>query len=264
MTVRSWAEALNKIPSSPKELVDINGNHNPAKWVEEAGAACFFKHLDGMATAPLSKPSVFAGGMTDLGHTDILKRVSNTKDAYMTFLGKEFNVMLLTGHVSIKDVSAKMTSRNIIEGVNSASSFVKLLSLKKPLALLGLNPHSGDSGLLGTEETEVLAPALETLRKDKVLIEGPLVPDSAFTPDRWPRYSLYLALYHDQGLIPFKTVHGQNGVHITWGLPFVRTSVDHGTAFDIAGKDKADATSMRLAIEWAIKLCSIKNGDLRK
>jgi 4-hydroxythreonine-4-phosphate dehydrogenase len=258
VTVRSWAEALKKIPSSPKEIVDISGNQNPAKWVEEAGTACFFKHLDGMATAPLSKPSVIASGMTDVGHTDILKRVSNTKNAYMTFLGKEFNVMLLTGHSSIKDVASQITQESVIAGVQSASNFIKLLALKKPMALLGLNPHAGDSGLIGSEEDEIILPALEILRKDKVLIEGPLVPDSAFTPDRWPRYSLYLALYHDQGLIPFKTVHGQNGVHITWGLPFVRTSVDHGTAFDIAGKDKADATSMRLAIEWAIKLCSSK------
>ena len=87
-------------------------------------------------------------------------------------------------------------------------------------------------------------------------MEGPLVPDSAFTPDQWSRYSFFLALYHDQGLIPFKTVHGQKGLHLTWGLPFIRTSVDHVTAFDIAGKDKADASSMQLAIEWAIKLAS--------
>src|SRR5580704_14309969 len=166
VTVRGWAEALNKIPSSPKEIVDINGNQNPAKWVEEAGTACFFKHLDGMATAPMSKPSVIAGGMADVGHTDILKRVSNTKNAYMTFLGKEFNVMLLTGHSSIKDVAARITHENILAGVQSASSFVKLLSLKKPMALLGLNPHAGDSGLIGNEEAEIILPALETLRKD--------------------------------------------------------------------------------------------------
>jgi 4-hydroxythreonine-4-phosphate dehydrogenase len=263
VTVSSWAEALKKIPSSTKEIVDICGTANPAKWVEEAGTACFFKHLDGMATAPLSKPSVLAAGLKDIGHTDILKRVSRTKRAYMTFLGDHFNVMLLTGHSSIRDVISKITTENVIEGVVAASQFVKLLSKteskkfeKKSMALLGLNPHAGDSGLIGSEEGEIILPALEILRKDKVLVEGPLVPDSAFTPDRWPRYNLYLALYHDQGLIPFKTVHGQKGVHITWGLPFVRTSVDHGTAFDIAGQDKADGTSMRLAIEWAIKLSS--------
>ena len=126
----------------------------------------------------------------------------------------------------------------------------------RPIGVLGLNPHAGDSGLIGKEEADIITPVLEKLRGEKVPVEGPLVPDSAFTPSLRERYSLYLALYHDQGLIPFKAIHGQNGVHITWGLPFVRTSVDHGTAFDIAGQGKADSTSMRLAIEWAIKLCS--------
>jgi 4-hydroxythreonine-4-phosphate dehydrogenase len=263
VTVNSWSEALKKIPSSTKEIVDINGTSNPAKWVEEAGGACFFKHLDGMATAPLSKPAVQAAGLKDIGHTDILKRVSQTSDAYMTFLGEKFNVMLLTGHSSIKDVAQKITEESVRKGILAGASLVKLLSKsnskkleKRPMALLGLNPHAGDSGLIGTEEQKIINPVLESLWADKVNVEGPLVPDSAFTPDRWPRYSLYLALYHDQGLTPFKTVHGQNGVHITWGLPFVRTSVDHGTAFDIAGKDEADATSMRLALEWAIKLSS--------
>jgi 4-hydroxythreonine-4-phosphate dehydrogenase len=134
----------------------------------------------------------------------------------------------------------------------------------KPVAVLGLNPHAGDSGLIGDEEDLVIRPAIAALSNPTksespeparaVAIEGPLVPDAAFTQTNWSRYSLFLAQYHDQGLIPFKTIHGQSGVHVTWGLPFIRTSVDHGTAFDIAGEDKADPASMRLAIEWAIKL----------
>jgi 4-hydroxythreonine-4-phosphate dehydrogenase len=267
ITVESWAQALNRIPNSPREIVDICGSNNPAKWVEEAGLACYFKHLDALATGPLSKPSILAAGMADVGHTDILKRVSQTKQAYMTFIGENFNVMLLTGHLPLKDVAAKITEQDLSQGIHAATQFAKLLSQaypkgnrrkdsldKKPVGVLGLNPHAGDQGVIGTEEGSIILPTIEKLRKDKVLVEGPLVPDSAFTPDNWPRYSVYLAQYHDQGLIPFKTVHGQNGVHLTWGLPFVRTSVDHGTAFDIAGKDKADESSMRLAIELAIKL----------
>jgi 4-hydroxythreonine-4-phosphate dehydrogenase len=259
----SWADALTKMPSSSKELVDICVNSNPAKWVEEAGSACFFKHLDGMATAPLSKPTIQASGLTDVGHTDILKRIAKTQRVYMTFIGEKFNVMLATGHSPISEVSTKITKENLEAAVRSALRFVKILHRmgvknvgKKPIGVLGLNPHAGDTGLIGSEETDIIVPTLEALKDEKLALEGPLVPDSAFTPNHWARYSLYLALYHDQGLIPFKTVHGQKGVHVTWGLPFVRTSVDHGTAFDIAGMDKADATSMRLAIDWAIKLGS--------
>ncbi|MDZ4677280.1 MAG: 4-hydroxythreonine-4-phosphate dehydrogenase PdxA [Oligoflexia bacterium] len=263
ISTNSWAEALTKMPSSNKELVDICLNSNPATWVEEAASACFFKHLDGLATAPLSKPTIKASGLKDIGHTDILKRISKTQNVYMTFLGSEFNVMLATGHCPISQVSSKLSAHSIETAVLSATRFIKTLHhlgvkniIKKPLGVLGLNPHAGDAGLIGNEEFEFIQPVLERLKEQKVALEGPLVPDSAFTPNHWARYSLYLALYHDQGLIPFKTVHGQKGVHVTWGLPFVRTSVDHGTAFDIAGLDKADATSMRLAIEWALKLSS--------
>jgi 4-hydroxythreonine-4-phosphate dehydrogenase len=260
-TVASWAEALRNMPSSSKELLDICSPANPALWVEEAGNACYFKHLDGMATAPLSKPAILESGLKDIGHTDILKRISQTRNAYMAFLGKKFNVMLATGHLSIEKIKPQITKENIYEALLAAQSLNKLLiktgyaTEKKNIGILGLNPHAGDSGLLGSEEDEIIRPLIEMFNKEKRILDGPLVPDSAFTPNQWARYSLYLALYHDQGLIPFKTVHGQEGVHLTWGLPFVRTSVDHGTAFDIAGKDKADATSMRLAIKLAIRLC---------
>jgi 4-hydroxythreonine-4-phosphate dehydrogenase len=263
VTVRSWAEALKTIPKSYKELLDINSTGGPAKWVEEAASACFFKHIDAMATAPLSKPAVLASGLKDIGHTEILKRIAHVNQAYMTFFGKRFNVMVVTGHSPLRDIPGKITTESVVAAGRAAAKLVQLLgksgeikTAKKPIALLGLNPHAGDQGLIGDEEIETLGPALEVLKKEGVAIEGPLVPDAAFTPKNWDEYSLFLALYHDQGLIPFKAIHGQEGLHLTWGLPFVRTSVDHGTAFDIAGKDKADATSMQLAIEWAMKLCS--------
>lgn len=266
ITVNSWADALKKMPSSSKEMIDICTTTSPANWVEEAAQACFFGHLDGLATAPLSKPLIRASGIKDIGHTEILKRVAQVEKLYMAFVGEKFNVMLATGHLPLKDIPARITPGLIIEAIKSAHQLTKFLVRSgqkevsnKPMALLGLNPHAGDSRLLGSEEAEIIEPALNALERDKYSVEGPLVPDAAFSPDQWEKYSLYIALYHDQGLIPFKTVHGRSGVHITWGLPFVRTSVDHGTAFDIAGQNKADATSMRLAIEWAIKL---SQGDL--
>lgn len=264
VTVGSWAEALRKMPSSPKEILDICGSNNPAIWVEEAASACFFKHLDAMATAPLSKPSIQASGMKDLGHTDILRRIAHVNRAYMAFIGKEFSVMLATGHSPLQNVAEQISAESMTAAIKAAYRLSRLLhktgksknKTAKPVGVLGLNPHAGDSGLIGLEEKNVLFPIIEKLKAEKLPVEGPLVPDSAFTPSLRERYSLFLALYHDQGLIPFKAIHGQNGVHMTWGLPFVRTSVDHGTAFDIAGQNKADPMSMRLAIEWAIKLCS--------
>jgi 4-hydroxythreonine-4-phosphate dehydrogenase len=267
-TVGSWAEALNNMPSKPKELLDICSTASPGQWVEEAASACFFKHLDAMATAPLSKPSIQQSGLKDIGHTDILKRVSNTKNAFMVFLGDKFNVMLATGHVPISKVEDALTPPKLEEAFRAALSLESMLQkidkrlANRKIGVLGLNPHAGDQGVIGMNEIEVIAPLIKEFSTRIVPLEGPLVPDSAFTPAQWARYSFYLALYHDQGLIPFKTVHGQNGVHLTWGLPFVRTSVDHGTAFDIAGTGKADPTSMFKAILLAVKLAKnfVKDG----
>ena len=260
ITVGSWAEALSRTPSSSKELVDICGNTNPAIWVEEAAQACYFKHLDAMATAPLSKPAIKESGMKDLGHTDILKRVAQVKNAYMVFLGEKFNVFLASGHLPIKNVSENLNSEKVFTALQQALSLTEMLSSfdpkfsKKPIAVLGLNPHAGDSGIIGLEDEEIIEPIIKNLRDNSAKIVGPLVPDAAFLKQNYELYSLYVAMYHDQGLIPFKAVHGLSGVHLTWGLPFIRTSVDHGTAFDIAGKNKADETSMHLAIKWSIRL----------
>ncbi len=261
IAVNSWAEALTKMRNSPKEILDICGGNSPGLWVEEAASACYFRHLDAMATAPLSKPSIKMSGLKDMGHTEILKRVAQAKTAYMTFLGLNFSVMVATGHIPISQVSQKISFEQLSQTLQACHDFVAKLEKmgtkglsKKPIGLLGLNPHAGDEGLIGQEEQTIYAKVIEWARKEKINVEGPLVPDAAFVPENWKKFSIYLASYHDQGLIPFKTVHGQKGLHLTWGLSFIRTSVDHGTAFDIAGKDLADATSMRLAIEWAIKL----------
>ncbi|MCC6278230.1 MAG: 4-hydroxythreonine-4-phosphate dehydrogenase PdxA [Oligoflexia bacterium] len=269
-TVSSWAEALHQIPSSNKELVEILTDTSPARWVEDAGGACTFGHLDSLATAPLSKPTIASSGLKDIGHTEILKRVSSTKNAYMTFIGKHFNVMSATGHLPIKMISEKLNPESFENAVRAAVAFREALNRldgnKKgkalPVGVIGLNPHSGDEGLLGTEEIDFIVPKIKKLQTEGLPVVGPLIPDAAFSYQNWGSYSLYLALYHDQGLIPFKTVHGLDGVHISWGLPFIRTSPDHGTAFDIAGKDKADPTSMIKAIQWAIRLAKAKFGEV--
>lgn len=258
ITVDSFEEAL-KI--NGPYLVDIESDLAPARWVEITALACLKNKVHAIATAPLSKTSIKAAGYKDLGHTDILKRVSKAKHVNMGFVGDKFNVVLGTGHSSIKDVPSKVTFKNISSALKNANELRKKLDkkqAKKPIAVLGLNPHAGEEGLIGKEEL-ALFPKLKVFAKThKIPFEGPLVPDAAFFKSNWEKYSLYLTLYHDQGLIPFKLVHGQDsGVHITLGIPFVRTSVDHGTAKDIFGKNIANPSSMKDSIIWAIKLARL-------
>lgn len=259
ITVNSWPEALKLTPDSHKEIVEINSNLPPPIWVEMSAQASHFGHIDGMVTAPLSKTAIAAAGLADIGHTDILKRVSRTKELFMGFIGNEFNVLLATGHIPVSEVTSQLTTARLEKAIRAADQLRRVLdkrSMAKPLALLGLNPHAGEEGLIGETEKKVHLPVLKNLKDDGFKIEGPLVPDAAFFRSRWSEFSVYVANYHDQGLIPFKMIHGQeSGIHVTMGLPFVRTSVDHGTAKDIFGKNKADASSMTLAIEWAIRLC---------
>lgn len=258
ITVNTWAEALKAQPASYKEIVDINSNLAAPLWVEQSAQASHFGHLDAMVTAPLSKTAIHAAGFTDMGHTGILKRVSKTKDLFMGFIGDHFNVLLATGHLPIDEVTDLLTEARLMKAVRAADDMRKVLDKKqrsKPIALIGLNPHAGEQGLIGHVEEKIHAKVLATAIEEKISIDGPLVPDAAFFPKNWGKYSVFVANYHDQGLIPFKMTHGQeSGVQVTMGLPFVRTSVDHGTAKDIFGKNKADPRSMVQALEWAIRL----------
>lgn len=258
ITVDSLGEAL-KIEGP--YLIDIASDLAPAQWVETSARACMKKKIHALATAPLSKTSIKAAGFKDLGHTDILKRVSKTKNVNMGFVGDKFNVVLGTGHSALKEVPSLMTLKNISSALKNANDLRKTLGRQhsqKPIGVLGLNPHAGEEGLIGKEELKLFPQLKKFATSHGIPLEGPLVPDAAFFKNNWDKYSLYLTLYHDQGLIPFKLVHGQDsGVHITLGIPFVRTSVDHGTAKDIFGKNIANPNSMKDSIIWAIKLARL-------
>ena len=174
----------------------------------------------------------------------------------MSFLGKEFNVVLLTGHHSVKKAYEQINDELLTTCAELTHKFKGNLSAKqrtKPVAMVGLNPHAGEAGLLDKKELQCYQPVIKKLRSRKYAVTDPLVPDVCFQQEYWKKYSFYLAAYHDQGLIPFKMVH-RGGVQLSLGLPFLRTSVDHGTAKDIFGKNKADSGSMENAIEVAIKL----------
>jgi len=261
ITVDSLSEAL-KIEGP--YLVDIASDLAPALWVEETAKACMKKQLHGLATAPLSKTGIRDAGLKDLGHTDILKRISKAPTVRMGFVGEAFNVILATAHIPLKKVSSALTL-DVLKDTLVLTNDLRLklpASIKqKPIALLGLNPHAGEDSMLGSEEQDLFPALMAFARRKKIPVSGPLVPDAAFFPENWKKYSAYVALYHDQGLIPFKMIHGQrSGVHISLGLPFTRTSVDHGTAKDIYGQDIADPHSMLDALRWSVKLSRLQNG----
>ena len=254
-------------------LWDLALPPKPASWVARAGLYCF-KDPDWQAlvTGPLSKTQMQKEGFKEKGHTDLLKKLAGGDRVFMTFLGDRFNVVLLTGHIPLKQV--KLVPKDLqkciafcIEWKRSllpalpAGLSLPVLKRKK-LAILGLNPHAGEGGLLGKEEF-LIRTLLETQRpKIKTLVEGPLVPDTAFLPQNL-KYFMHICLYHDQGLLPFKTVHGRKSFQLSLGLPFIRSSVSHGTAKDLFGQNRADAVSMIKALRYALHI-SHKNTNQNK
>lgn len=203
----------------------------------------------GLVTLPLSKHHVSLGAPGFHGHTDFLAERFRS-DVLMLMHGEKLSVIPLTVHIPIQEVSKSL--RGVLEDPATAR-LLRLLenwsALKGAWALCGLNPHAGENGLLGTEELEFIGAAADRFRRDGIPIEGPLAADGIFQEFHGGRYRLVLACYHDQGLIPFKALEGRTGVNCTIGLPFPRTSPDHGTAFDLAGTGKADPTSFIQAFE---------------
>lgn len=236
----------------------------PPSWIYNLSKICLNEPKSvALVTGPLSKTLIKTSGYSAVGHTEILADVSKSKDLFMGFVGKYFSVVLLTGHIPLKDVSITISKLNWDRVVGALSLFISDLPFaKKPAGLLGLNPHAGESGLISGGEDEYLKNVVQKLNASphtSFKVEGPLVPDAAFLKVNWRRYCVYLCGYHDQGLIPFKAIHGQDsGVHVTLGLPFVRTSVDHGTAKDIFGKNRANPNSMKDALLLAKKLLKRK------
>jgi 4-hydroxy-L-threonine phosphate dehydrogenase PdxA len=254
-------DALSDSPDS-KTILEIESSKNPALCFEEAVsfyASNSLKPFHAIVTAPLSKELIQESGLADRGHTDIMRRILNLeKNIYMAFIGKLFSLILVSDHVSIRDVPLRISKDLLLDIFSSADAFLKSLSLpknKQKIGVLGLNPHAGEIKNLGFEDSEIISPAIISAQKNKFPVFGPLVPDVAFQDSQYQKYGVFIAMYHDQGLIPFKILHKKNhGVQLSLNTPFVRTSVDHGTAKDIFGKNKADPGSMINAIQTALKL----------
>lgn len=211
--------------------------------------------IDALVTAPINKESLLKAGIPYAGHTEILANITKTKKFAMMLAGGKLRVILVTRHIPIKDVVKELTKEKVLTAIELAYNASKHLNIPKPrIGVCGLNPHSGEGGAMGDEEIKIIIPAIEKSHKAGINVTGPYASDTIFYKALKGHYDFVVAMYHDQGLIPLKTLYFDEGVNVTLGLPFIRTSPDHGTAYDIAGKGIANPKSMEEAIKLAIRM----------
>jgi len=238
----------------------------PGRIQKEAGAiakACIDKavHLtlegncDAICTAPIHKEAMHAAGFAFPGHTEYLAHLTGAKRFAMLLCGGGLRVALATIHSPLKDVPELITEDGILEKLRLLHEFIPYFGIPRPrIGVCGINPHAGEGGMFGDEESRIIRPAIEKARLEGIDSDGPLPADTLFHRMLKGDFDAILAMYHDQGLIPVKTLAFHDGVNVTMGLPFIRTSVDHGTGFDIAGKGVASPESLKAAIRLAVLL----------
>ncbi len=236
--------------------------------VSTAVDLCLTGAVDGMVTAPLSKEAIHKAGYPFPGHTEYLQERTGAPTVVMVLASDleagALRVALVTIHVPVAAVAGLVTAERIATTCRTlATALRRDLGIDRPrLAVLGLNPHAGDGGVIGTEEIDILRPALDTLRAEGLAVEGPFPADAFFGRAAWTRSDAVVAMYHDQGLAPFKALAMGGGVNVTLGLPIVRTSPDHGTAFDVAGQGVADPNSLIEAVRLAARMAERRRARL--
>ncbi len=225
------------------------------KSLEAAVSALRQKKIDALVTAPINKANIQSQTFSFPGHTDYLQQELEG-DSLMLMISESLRVGLLTDHVAVKDISASITREVIEKKINTIhKTLIQDFGIAKPkIAVLGINPHTGDNGVIGNEDDTIMRPTLDNLRNNGKTVFGPYAADSFFGTENYKNFDVIIASYHDQGLVPFKTLAFGSGVNYTAGLSEIRTSPDHGTAYDIAGKNKADFTSFRAAVFSAITI----------
>ena len=223
------------------------------------------KRIDAICTAPISKKAIHLGGYDFPGHTEFLAALTETREFAMSFFAEKLRVVLLSTHLSLTDAIGLVKTDRIAELIKfSAVELSKLLGRDVSIAVAGLNPHASEGGMFGTEEQREIIPAIEHCKSLGINVSGPYAPDTIFLRGYKGDFDGVIALYHDQATIAVKSLSFGSGVNVTLGLPLIRTSVDHGTAYDIAGKGGADESSMVVAIKLAAELagCSRKIAEI--
>jgi 4-hydroxythreonine-4-phosphate dehydrogenase len=234
-----------------------------AAFIETAVSLCLSGDVAGMVTAPISKDALRAAGYADTGHTSMLGRLLGVERPVMMLLGPRLKVVLATIHCAYNEVPRRLTTEGIVHVARvTHQALVRHWGLPAPrLVVAALNPHAGENGIFGDEEARVITPAVTALRAEGMAVTGPLPPDTLF----WravvrDEFDAVVCMYHDQGLIPLKLLHFDEAVNVTLGLPIIRTSVDHGTAFEIAGKGRANPASLKAAIMLAASMARRASG----
>ncbi len=240
-----WEE---EVAINPGQLTDTGGAY-AVKSLIAAAEALKDRKIEGLVTAPIHKKNIQSEGFSYTGHTPFLRQFFGSKDVLMLMSSENMRVGLVTEHVPVSEIVKFITREAILSKLNILKeSLIRDFGYDKPrIAVLGLNPHAGDEGLIGREEEDIIKPAIKDA-KHNMLVFGPYSADAFFARNQQQKFDAVLAMYHDQGLIPFKSLAFGEGFNYTAGLPVIRTSPDHGTAFDIAGKNKADNSSFLSAL----------------
>lgn len=271
--IRDQARAM-KIPVSRKiyfQSLETEPKWNPGKIeknaslmaeeaIRKAVEGCLSGELEGMVTAPITKEGMHKAGIMIPGHTEYLAELTNTKNFGMMLMGGGLRVMLVTRHIPISKVASALNKKMIRQHIQLTGDALKLFGMKDgKIGVCGLNPHAGDGGILGREEIEIINPAIKQVRKKGFNVSDAVPADTIFYEARRGDYDAVVAMYHDQGLAPLKMMGFDEGINVTLGLPIIRTSPDHGTAFGIAGKGVASPKSMLNAIKLAVDLAGKPN-----
>jgi 4-hydroxythreonine-4-phosphate dehydrogenase len=255
-----------ELASLPKSAVSAAAGRAAYAYIETAVTLTRDRRIDGIVTAPINKEALAAAGVPHSGHTEILASLSSTRDYAMLLMGKELRVIHVTTHVALRRVPDLVTRARVLRTIQLADHAMRRTGLASPrIAVAGLNPHAGEDGLFGDEEQVAISPAIADARAAGLQVFGPLPADTLFSRARGGEFDIVVAMYHDQGHVPVKTLGfnyddatgkwtGLSGVNVTVGLPFLRVSVDHGTAFDRAWKGIANHQSMVEAIEVAVAM----------
>jgi len=260
------AETIDVLPVS-----DLEGSVAPGKPTKAGGAAMVeyilkavelagTGEVSAMVTGPISKELMNQAGYEFQGHTELIAHLTHTKDYVMMLAGDKLRVALATIHCPLREVSERINTELIGKTIAvTCRGLENDFGISNPqVAVAALNPHAGESGLFGREDMEIIQPAVVEAKKSGFAVEGPLSPDTVFYHAVNGKFDAVVAMYHDQGLIPLKLLHFSDAVNLTLGLPIVRTSVDHGTAYDIAGKGTADPSSLIAAIKMAVKIAKAR------
>lgn len=246
---------------TPGSLLDEVSGRYSMHSISTTTDLCLSKSIDAMVTAPISKEAVNQAGFKIPGHTEFLAEKTNSHNFLMMLVSGALRVALVTTHIPISEVSKEITSDHILKKLHILNKSLKNdFKITEPkIAVFGLNPHAGDGGVIGMEEIDIISPALETARFEGIHVSGPFPADGFFGRKLHLEYDAILAMYHDQGLAPFKLLSFGKGVNFTAGLPIIRTSPDHGTAYNIAGQGIADPSSFSEAYNLALELTKNKH-----